>query len=107
MATGVNIAIAVGTTITKIAAKFDIFTVPVVTCTNSFSLYECLIKLGTIKKKRLIIDIMVIRQTYEQQNVSDIRWIDGRNNPANAITKAGPNRALKQLINNNKLIMRL
>jgi hypothetical protein len=53
------------------------------------------VKLGTIKEKRLIINIMAIRQAYEQQNVSDIQWIDGRNNPANAITKAGPNRAFK------------
>jgi hypothetical protein len=99
-------AIAVGTTITKIAARFGVFIVPIVTCMNSFSLYECLVKLETTKK-RLMINIMAIRQAYEQQNVSDIRWINGRNNPANAITKAGPNRALKQLINNNKLIMRL
>jgi hypothetical protein len=64
-------------------------------------------KLGTTKEKRLIINIITIRQAYEQQDVSDIRWINGRNNPADAMTKAGPNRALKQLINNNKLIMRL
>jgi hypothetical protein len=72
MITGVDMAIAVGTTITKIAAKFDVSIVPVVICTNSFSFYECLIKLGTTKKKRLIINIMAIRQAYEQQNVSDI-----------------------------------
>jgi hypothetical protein len=100
-------AIAVGTTITKIAAKLGVSTVPVVICTNSFSFYECLMKLGTTKEKRLIINIIAIRQAYEQQNVLDIRWIDDRNNPANAITKAGPNRAFEQLINNNKLIMRL
>ena len=27
---------------------------------DSFSLYECLIKLGTIKEKRLIIDIIAL-----------------------------------------------
>jgi hypothetical protein len=30
-------------------------------------------KLGTTKEKRLIINIMAIRQAYEQQDVSDIR----------------------------------
>jgi hypothetical protein len=90
-------AIAIGTTITKIAAKFDVFIVLIVTCTNSFSIYECLMKLGTTKEKRLMINIIIIRQAYEQQDVSDIRWIDGRDNPADAMTKAGPNRALEQL----------
>jgi hypothetical protein len=42
-----------------------------------------------------MINIMAIRQAYEQQNVSNIRWIDGRDNPADPITKAGPNRALE------------
>jgi len=28
---------------------------------NSFSLYKCIIKFGIIKKKRLIIDIILIR----------------------------------------------
>jgi hypothetical protein len=33
---------------------------PIVICINSFSLYECLVKLGTTYEKRLIIDIMTI-----------------------------------------------
>jgi hypothetical protein len=65
MATGVDITIAVETIITKIAARLGVFIVPVVICTEFFSFYECLVKLGTIKKKRLIIDIMAIRQAYE------------------------------------------
>jgi hypothetical protein len=73
MATGVNMAIAVGITIIKIAAKFDVFIVSVVICTDFFLFYECLVKLGTIKEKRLMINIMDIRQAYEQQDVSDIR----------------------------------
>jgi hypothetical protein len=72
MATGVDMAIAVGTTIIKIAARFDVFIVPIVICTDFFSFYECLVKLGTIKEKRFMIDIMVIRQAYEQQDVSNI-----------------------------------
>jgi hypothetical protein len=66
MAIGVNMAIAVGIIITKIAAKFGVSIVSVVICTNFFSFYECLVKLGTIKKKRLMINIMAIRQAYEQ-----------------------------------------
>jgi hypothetical protein len=37
----------------------------------------------------------------------DIRWIDGNDNPANAITKAGSNRALEQLVTTNKLTLKI
>jgi hypothetical protein len=58
-------AIAVGIIITKIAAKFGVFIIFVVIYTNFFSFYECLMKLGTTKKKQLMINIIAIRQTYE------------------------------------------
>ncbi|KAF1973064.1 hypothetical protein BU23DRAFT_580579 [Bimuria novae-zelandiae CBS 107.79] len=35
--------------------------VPLVIYTDSYSLYECLVKLGTTKEKRLIINIMALR----------------------------------------------
>jgi hypothetical protein len=73
MAEGVNIAVAIGTTINRIIAKLGAPLIPIVICTNSLSLYECLVKLGTIKEKRLMIDIMAIRQAYERQKMRDIR----------------------------------
>ena len=39
--------------------------VPLVVCTDSKSLYECLVKLGTTREKRLIIDVMCLCQAYE------------------------------------------
>jgi hypothetical protein len=95
MAYGVNIAIAIGTTITKIANCLNVAKVLIIVCTNFFFLYECLMKLGTIKEKRLIIDIMVMRQIYEYQKIYDIRWINGENNSADAMIKSGPNRAFQ------------
>jgi hypothetical protein len=65
MAEGVNIAIAIGITINKIVAKLSAPSVPIVVCTNSLSFYECLMKLETTKEKRLIINIIVIRQAYK------------------------------------------
>jgi hypothetical protein len=50
---------------------------------------------------------MALRQTYERQKMFDIRWINNNNNPANAITKAGSNRALKQFVTTNKLTLRI
>jgi hypothetical protein len=73
MAEGVNIAVAIGIIINKIVAKLGAPSVFIVVCTNFLFFYECLVKLGTIKEKRLIIDIMAIRQAYERQKVRDIR----------------------------------
>ncbi|CAL3963757.1 unnamed protein product [Diplocarpon coronariae] len=39
---------------------------------DSLSLYKCIIKLGTIKEKRLIIDIIAIRQSYENRELIEI-----------------------------------
>jgi hypothetical protein len=77
--------------------------VPLVICTDSYSLYECLVKLGTTKEKRLIIDIMALRQLYERREITEICWINGEDNLADAFTKATLNRALKRFIDRNEL----
>ncbi|EKD13313.1 polyprotein [Drepanopeziza brunnea f. sp. 'multigermtubi' MB_m1] len=41
--------------------------------TDSYLLYECLIKLGTTKEKRLIIDVIALRQSYERKEIAEIR----------------------------------
>ncbi|XP_044714540.1 uncharacterized protein HRG_11894 [Hirsutella rhossiliensis] len=67
------------------------FVIIIATETNStkysYSLYECLVKLGTTTEKRLMIDIMALRQAYEQREITNIRWINGADNPADAMTK--------------------
>ena len=35
-------------------------------CTNSKLIYECLIKLGTTQEKRLIINVIYLRQLYKK-----------------------------------------
>ncbi|CAL3965917.1 unnamed protein product [Diplocarpon coronariae] len=42
-------------------------------CTDSYSLYECLVKLRTTKEKRLIIDIIALRQSYNSRELAEIR----------------------------------
>lgn len=58
MANGANMAIAINHTITKIVAQLNAPAVPMIVFSDSFSLYECLVKVGSTKEKRLIIDIM-------------------------------------------------
>ena len=37
----------------------------------------------------------------------EIRWINGKDNPADAMTKSTPNKALEKFINSNQLNVRV
>ncbi|KAI1762534.1 hypothetical protein GGR53DRAFT_521652 [Hypoxylon sp. FL1150] len=104
---GVDMGISIGGTLTSIFKQKSLPEVPIVVCTDSYSLYECLVKLGTTKEKRLMIDIMSLRQSYERREINEIRWIHGEDNPADAMTKSNANKALRTFIDNNSLTMRL
>ena len=77
--------------------------IPLVLCTDSRSLYNCLVKLGTTHEKRLMIDLMHLRQSYERREIAEVKWIDGNSNPADAMTKQKPCNALKKLIDTNEI----
>jgi hypothetical protein len=107
MVGGVDMAIAINTTIKMITEQLDLPQTPIVVCTDSYSLYECLVKLGTTKEKRLMIDIMALRQSYERREIAEVRWIDGKDNPADAMTKPTANKALERFLDNNHLQIRV
>ncbi|KAK1990054.1 hypothetical protein LX36DRAFT_664610, partial [Colletotrichum falcatum] len=107
MVAGANITHAIGTTITMITNRLKMPPIPTILCTDSYSLYKCLVKLGTTKEKRLMIDIMALRQSYERREIYEIRWIQGDDNPADAFTKATPNKALEGLILTGRLNIRM
>jgi hypothetical protein len=54
-----------------------------------------------------MIDIMTLREEYERRKLIDIRWIDGRDNPVDFMTKAGPNNAMEHLIDTDELTLRV
>lgn len=86
MVAGFDIAVALQSTVNGVfQAK-----VPLILCTDSYSLYDCIIRLGTTAEKRLMIDIMGLRQSYENREINEVRWIDGSCNPADAMTKERP-----------------
>jgi len=60
MVSGVNMAITIGTTLKIIIDRLKLPIIPIIVYTNLYSLYKCLVKLGTIKEKRLIINIMAL-----------------------------------------------
>jgi hypothetical protein len=69
----IDMSFVIRSTLTIIIKQLGLFTILIIVYINSYSLYECLVKLGTIKKKRLIIDIMAIRKSYENREIFEIR----------------------------------
>ncbi|EKD19951.1 hypothetical protein MBM_01903 [Drepanopeziza brunnea f. sp. 'multigermtubi' MB_m1] len=55
--------------------KLKVLEVFIVVYTDSYSLYECFIKLGTIKKKRLMIDIIALKQSYERRELAEPTYV--------------------------------
>ena len=100
MAHGFDVGATIKSTIEKI---LRIDTLPLILCTDSKSLYDCLVKLGTTQEKRLMVDLMCLRQSYERREIAEIKWINGNSNPADAMTKSKPCQALRDLIDTNRV----
>jgi hypothetical protein len=60
MVGGVNIVITIGTTLKMTIDRLKLPAIPIIVYTDLYSLYKCLVKLSTIKEKRLIINIIVL-----------------------------------------------
>ncbi|KAI1267258.1 hypothetical protein F5Y18DRAFT_425100 [Xylariaceae sp. FL1019] len=50
---------------------------------------------------------MALRESYEREEITEVRWINSDNNPADAMTKTTPNKALERLVDNNKIVIRV
>ena len=55
------------------------------------------------QEKRLMVDLMCLRQLYERREIAEIKWIEGNTNPADSMIKSKACNALKQLIDTNKV----
>jgi hypothetical protein len=69
---GVDIALAINSIIRMIIQQLDIPLSLIIMCTDSYSLYKCLIKLRTTKEKRLIINIIALRQLYKRRELTKV-----------------------------------
>jgi hypothetical protein len=69
MAHGFNIGTAIKSTLDK-ALQVNL---PLIICTNSKSLYDCLVQLGTMQEKHLIINVICLCQAYEQRQITKVK----------------------------------
>jgi hypothetical protein len=103
MANGFDAGSVIKSTIQRI---LNISSLPMILLTDSRSLYDCLVKLEITSEKRLMIDLMCLRQSYERREITEIRWIDEDTNPADAMTKINSCQALTKLIDTNIINLR-
>jgi hypothetical protein len=61
MVNSFNIGITITITLRMITERLRLLVILLVICTDSYSLYKCLMKLGIIKEKRLMINIIALR----------------------------------------------
>lgn len=79
--------------------------IPLHVYTDSRSLYDCLTRINQTTEKRLLIDLRMIRQSYERREITEVFWIPTTQNPADAFTKARATSALQQLMDENRLLL--
>jgi hypothetical protein len=70
---GIDMSFTISFTLTIIIKQLGFPIILIIVCTDSYSFYECLVKLGITKEKRLIINIIIIRKSYENRELFKIR----------------------------------
>lgn len=71
MAHGFDIDAVIKATLIKVMQSNASFLLLI--CTYSKPLYDCLVRLGTTAEKRLMIDVMCLRKSYERRKITKIR----------------------------------
>ena len=54
-----------------------------------------------------MVDLMCLRQAYKRKLIHDVIWIDGESNPADAMTKSKACSSLRELIDSNKVDLKI
>ena len=75
--------------------------IPLNIYTDSKSLFDSLVTLNTTSEKRLLIDLSMLRESYERREIANVYWIPSEQNPADGLTKKGSCDALNNLVSTN------
>lgn len=105
---GADIGVTLGSTLKLVTDMLDLPEIPIIVCMDSKSVYDCMVKLGTTNEKRLMIDVMGLRDAHEAREISEFRWVIGTdNNAADAMPQGTKvNAALTSLVETDKLTVR-
>ena len=68
-----NVNYVIYHTINTILKRLCLSKAPFVLYTDLFFLYQCLIQINNTNKKRLIINLITLKQFYENKEIDDIR----------------------------------
>jgi hypothetical protein len=71
--------------------------------TDSKSLYDCLVRLKITVEKRLMMNVMTLRQWYEKREITEIKWIHESNNLVDSMTKIKSSSTLRTIIDINRI----
>jgi hypothetical protein len=61
MVASVDIVYVIGSTLKLITIQLELPDIVIIVYTDSYSFYKCLVKLGTMKEKRFMIDIIAFQ----------------------------------------------
>lgn len=107
MSDGVNKGFVLAVSISQVLQELGFQPIPIVIYTDLYLLYKCLVKLGITKEKRLMIDIMALRESYENREIQEVRWINRRDNLVDSLIKKTPNTSLTAFVDNNAIDIRV
>jgi hypothetical protein len=71
---------------TILTKMLDVFILLILVIDSKF-LYDSLIQLEITVEKRLMIDVMTLRQSYEKREITEIKWIHESNNSVDSMIK--------------------
>jgi hypothetical protein len=66
--------------------------------TDSLSLFDIITKLSTTVEKRLMIDLVVVREAHDRMEIAQLAFLRTNWNPADALTKVSRNTYLETIL---------
>ena len=67
--------------------NIDIKDISINMITDSHQLYDTIFSAKTLKDKRLMVDICLMRNMFSSKEISDITWVDSQSRLADCLTK--------------------